>query len=209
MFEIIKEYIKNVLNEATYTMFHGTDRPVKKPRTGIEGARYVLFSEFKTKSSGIFFASTPEEAKQYGNTIYVAKVIMNNPLLDPNRDGKLGVDKLDWEKERVLAYILEPFIKEDKYGDYVDIGVQRHYVDLGDQDNFSWIYNFIDSDGLIWDVMDNPECVRRMKRAGFDGTFVHETDGHYEPVIFIISPKQIIGWEIYKEEENYHNDEYD
>lgn len=167
------------------TFYHGTDEKFdqfkKRP-----GKRYVLFSDFDVESPGHFFAEEEEVAQEYGRNVMKRQLNVEKILLDPRKYKHMSVDDFPPELEEELRYILAPMIEEDEYyGKFMDIGVSRYYI----KDDY-WIYNAIESEGLNWDVLDNPEVVNRMKELGYDATYVGEDEGRRS--IFVLDNKQII-----------------
>lgn len=165
------------------TFYHGTDEKFdqfeKRP-----GMRYVLFSQFPVETQGHYFTDEEEKARLYGRNIMKRQLNVDKLLLDPKKYPHMGVDRFPPELEEELKYILAPMIQESESGRYMEIGV--HAMPVRDDD---WIYNAIDSTGLHWDVLDNPEVVKRMKELGYDGTYVREDEGSS---VFVVDNKQII-----------------
>jgi len=166
------------------TFYHGTDEKFdqfeRRP-----GKRYVLFSDFDVESPGHFFSETMEDAAGYGRNIMRRYLDVNKILLNPDEFPHLGVDRLPPDLEDELRYILEPMIKHDeKLGNWIEVGVHSYPI----QDD-NWIYFVIESRGLHWDALDNPEVVGRMKELGYDATYVNEDEGKS---IFVVDSQQIL-----------------
>ena len=169
-------------------VYHGTNANFDKFETGVEGSRFILFSEFKVKSQGLFFSESIEDAKHYGKKIIECYVSLKNPLVDPRRDKHLAVDRLPPKKEKDLITIFEPLAEDEGGARYIDMMIHRINIKPDDND---WIYELIDSGGVHWDVMDDPGVIQRMKKLGYDGTFVHEPDDKSGRSIFVFSPDQV------------------
>jgi hypothetical protein len=175
-------------------VYHGTNARFQEFKK-MPAKRGVLFTMFDVQAQGFFFSESKEDAKRYGTNIITAYVRLTKPLLDPRRDGRLGIDKLSEEQEVHLAYILRQLIQKDPhYGKYIDQWVSRVYVpgDFAIKGNYEWIYHFIGSGGLIWDVLDEPTVNANMKKFGYDGTFVHEPDDEIGRSIYVMSPDQVL-----------------
>lgn len=167
------------------TFFHGTDQKFdqfeKRP-----GKRYVLFKEFPVETQGHYFSEDEETAREYGRNVMERQLDVNKILLDPRKYPHMAVDDFPPKLEEELRYILTPLIEEDDhYGQFIDVGVSRYYI----KDDY-WIYNVVNPEGLSWDVLDNPEVVKRMKGLGYDATYVQEDEGRRS--IFVLDSKQII-----------------
>lgn len=166
------------------TFYHGTDERFEDFEVR-PGKRYVLFNEFPVETQGHYFSESLEDAAQYGRNVMRRHLNVDKILLDPEEFPHMSVDRLPAYLEEELRYILAPLIEEsEEYGKFIDVGVSRYY--LTDND---WIYNVVHSNGLDWDVLDNPEVVERMKELGYDATYVQEDDGRS---IFVVDSKQII-----------------
>lgn len=165
--------------------YHGTDQKFDQFEHR-PGKRYVLFSEFDVNTPGHFFSETPEDAREYGRNIMQRKLNINNMLLDPKKFPHMGVDRFPDDLERDLRYILKPLIiKGEKGRAWLEVGVRT--TPVRDKD---WIYNLIGRNGLLWDALDNPEVVKRMKEKGYDGTYVEESEGKRS--VFVTDNTQII-----------------
>ena len=118
---------------------------------------------------------------------------LRNPLVDPRRDKHLGIDGFDRQKEMHILKILGPLVERDpKYGPFIDIGVRRVWLHNRNLSfAHAWIYEVIGNNGVDWDILDNPQVVERMKKLGYDGTFVQEPESHLGRSIFVVSPDQI------------------
>jgi len=169
-------------------LYHGTNSKFDQfsPQ---KSHRYVLFSKFEVTTQGFFFTETYDRAKEYGRNVAACYVRMMRPLLDPRTDKHLGVNRLPQNKELDIVKILMPMVEEDKYGQSIDIGVQKYYLNSkNDEFPTHWIYNAIGGNGIAWDVMDNDKSVNVMKSLGYDGTFVDED---YGSSIFVGSSDQV------------------
>lgn len=175
-----------------YLVYHGTKKRPFDKFSIQKSKRYVLFSEFDVETQGFFFFENPHDAVEFGPNVVSCYIDLKKPLLDPRRDKHLGIDQLDLKHEIDLQKILAPIIEKDKYGHFIDLGVQRYYLKGG----MNWIYNAVGGDGLDWDALDKPGVVDRMKKLGYDGTFVSEPDTHIGRSIFVVSPEQVrlVGW---------------
>ncbi len=171
-------------------VYHGTDRGPFDKFTAQKSHRYVLFSSFEVESGGFFFSESPHDASEYGRYVASCYINLKNPLLDPRTDKHLGVDSLPENKEKDLEKILQPMVEKDNYGEFIDIGIGRHYIKGND-----WIYYAVGSGGLAWDVLDNKQSVNIMISLGYDGTFVEEDKG-LRRSIFVPSADQvqIVNW---------------
>lgn len=166
------------------SFYHGTNENFENFEHR-PGKRYVLFSEFDVNTPGHFFAEDPDDAREYGRNVLERNLDVNRLLLDPNVYPHMGVDKFPPELEKDLEYILEPLIIRDpEKGDWLDVGVSSYPAKEG------WIYYVIGTEGLLWDALDNPEVVNRMKELGYDGTYVDENEPGKRS-IFVLDNKQI------------------
>lgn len=174
-------------------VYHGTNaqfNDFQKMKT----QRGVLFSMFDVQAQGFFFSESKKEAAGYGRRVITCYVKLTNPLVDPRRDKKLSIDRLPNQKEIHLAYILRNLIKKDKtYGKYIDLWVSRHYIpdDFARTRTYDWVYEFITTNGIKWDVLDDPLVVNSMKKLGYDGTFTDEPEDHTGRSIFVLDASQI------------------
>lgn len=179
-------------------VYHGTDKPVFNQFQYQKSTRSILFTLFDVESKGFFFSENPHDALIYGKNIASCYINLKNPLVDPRRDKHLGIDGFDRAKEMHILKILGPLVERDpKYGPFIDIGVRRVWLNSNHY-NFAheWIYEVIGNNGVDWDILDNPQVVERMKKLGYDGTFVQESESHLGRSIFVMAPEQIAiaGW---------------
>lgn len=190
--------LSSFLSDSTvkYPVYHGTNNNFNQ-FSYQKSYRTVLFSQFEVEAKGFFFSESPHDALEFGKNIAECYVRLTNPLLDPRRDPHLGIDRLPYKKEMDLMKILAPLIykvKEAPYNGspYIDIGVGRYFIRPGRE----WIYNAVKTQGIEWDVLDNPQVIDRMKKLGYDGTFVAEPSSYLGRSIFVINPDQvrIIKW---------------
>jgi hypothetical protein len=175
-----------------YLVYHGTN---KRPFGKFEyqkSQRHVLFSSFEVEAKGFFFSESPHDALEFGPNVVACYVNLQNPLLDPRRDKHLGIEGLSSQKEIDMMKILAPMIQKDAGGHYIDYMITKNYLQhRRRQTAREWIYDAINTGGLVWDALDNPGVVQRMQKLGYDGTFVHEPDTSLGRSIFILSPNQI------------------
>jgi len=190
-------------NGAPLVLYHGTkNRPFQQFQYR-KSKRFILFSEFEVESKGFFFTENYKDAKGYGPNVVACYVKMVNPFLDPRKFPHMGVDRLPYKKEMELMKILAPLIKWEKFVSnrtgkkerepYIDLGVGRHY--LRDRTNHfahQWIYNAVGHGGLVWDVLDVPGSIQKLKTMGYDGTFVNEPEDQAGRSIFVPDGNQIV-----------------
>jgi len=204
----LQAMVDEAAKKAGYTIkaFHGTDEKFTTFKKGRQSARGILFSSIPVETQGFFFATERGDAEEFGKYIVPSVLRMENPLVDPERDKALAVDKFDSDKEEEIAYILTPMFekKGDDWIAPVDLGIREVYAEEQDlanepdaysQENrgevgysTEWIYEFMSPEGMAWDVLDNPEVVRRMEELGYDGTYVEESFGSS---IFVPDSNQI------------------
>lgn len=188
--------VANWLGASTvqHPVYHGTNANFQQFQK-MKTQRGVLFSMWEVQSQGFFFSESKEDAQGYGKKIITAYIRLMNPLVDPRRNKHLAVDRLPKEKEVHIAYILRNLIKKDPhYGKYIDMIVNRVYVPHDSARRrmpSEWIYRFLSSGGLVWDVLDEPTVVATMKKLGYDGTFVSENEDSSGRSIFVMNPEQI------------------
>lgn len=181
-------------------VYHGT-----KQRFGRfefrKGVVSVLGQEFAADRHAFFFTASKEEAATFGPTVLTAYVDLRNPLVSPDRDP----DAED------LAYILAPLVEVGKDGrawlsmvtGAQVIGWDAAHAEEGEsyaEHPGRWVYLAYTDRGLAWDVLDNAECVKRMKARGYDGSFVDEgrsaTYGEGQSVaVFAPGQVEIVGHE--------------
>lgn len=172
-------------------VYHGTDKKFDE-FSYQKSKRFVLFSEFEVETRGFFFSESPHDALEYGRNIVECYINLQNPLLDPRRDRHLGIDRLPYKREMDLLKILGAAVGRDQHGPYIDLGVQRHWINpKRDEFAHQWIYNAVGTDGLDWDVIDNPNVIQRMRALGYDGTFVQEPESSLGRSIVVFSPDQV------------------
>ena len=154
------------------------------------GKRYILFSEYDVQSPAFFFAPTALEAAEYGCHVTAWKIDVRRPFVNAETEPHLGVGHLDDARFLALAHILEPLIKTDQCGRYIDVGVRRS--DLKDG---NWPYLALGRGGLNWDVTDCVPCIERLVALGYDGTTVHEdSESGYSWAVF--DPAQAVKLDI-------------
>jgi len=182
--------------------YHGTNEQFTVFEKGRKSARGILFSAIPVETQGFFFAETEKDAQEFGSRVIPSRLSLDNPLVDPNRDKALAVDKFPLQKEHEIAYILTPLFEKrgEDYVAPVDLGIREVYAekeDLADTpdaydraESYSvdWIYEFLGNEGIAWDVLDNQEVVSRMQELGYDGTYVEEKFGSS---IFVPNASQI------------------
>lgn len=186
-------------------VYHGTKKKFND-FSYQKSKRFVLFSEFDVEAKGFFFSESPHDALGFGPNVVSCFINLKRPLLDPRKDKHLGIDNLSRDKEIDLQKIIAPAIERDKYGHFVDIGIGRNYLNGGTD----WIYHAVGQGGLSWDVLDKPGVVERMKKLGYDGTFVSEPDSSLGRSIFVVDPSQIkiVGWVRGQQEDWGDKDDY-
>lgn len=169
-------------------VYHGTNAKFSEFEKK-EGIRSILFSQEKVTSNGFFFSPSKETAKNYGENIIEATINLKKPLIKRGE----GVDGIkDKKRAKDLQYILEPMIQSTNYkgdviGENIDIGIQKYPIDRNDPD---W-HMIAVGDGLAWDVLDNPESVKRMVERGYDGTIVEERHDDEGFSYFVVDKSQI------------------
>jgi len=197
--------IKNIV-------YHGTNN---KPFSQFEykkSYRTVLFSQFEVETKGFFFSESPHDALEYGQNVAACYIDLRNPLLDPRRDRHLAIEGLSEKKEIDMMKILSPMIQKDQGGHYIDYMINKSYLQHRNRSTArEWIYDAIDTNGLVWDVLDNPQVIQKMKNLGYDGTFVSETTTSLGRSIFVMSSQQIhvVKWvkgpqEHWKDKDDYY-----
>jgi hypothetical protein len=181
-----------MLNGKPQILFHGTSaRPFNKFEFKT-GKRFVLFSEFDVEAKGFFFTEHPAHAREYGPNVVACYVRLLRPFVDPRTEKALGVDRLTGRKEVQLGKIVAKMIEEDKYGKFIDIGVRRYYLNpQKDEFPLQWAYHGLDREGLNWDILDNPQCVKKLVELGYDGSWVAEPNDPSGRSVFVVSPDQI------------------
>lgn len=173
---------------------HGTDASFNAFEVGRTGYRGMLLSSTETKSNGMFFSQSVDDAGEYGanvrpfhlDTGRVLKSPDEIPLSSRSSAREKATAKKAWDDAEA---ILEPAIYEEGGVRYIDTdnGVSRTIVDAdGD-----WVAKVF-SDGLLdWSLLDNPEVVRRMKERGYDSVKVYEPQDASEMSWFVTRPEQI------------------
>lgn len=188
--EIVAFLGKSVVRRPVY---HGTNADFTEFQK-MKSQRFVLFSAFDVEAQGFFFSESLQDAKGYGRRVITAYVRLLNPLLDPRATPHLGVDRLPLRKEAEIAFILRHMLQKKQDGRFMDLMVQRYYVDddFAKRKDYTWIYNTIGPGGLVWDCLDNPAVAQAMKRLGYDGTFVQENDQEIKDrSVFVMDPEQV------------------
>lgn len=180
-----------------HLVYHGTNKGPFKQFDYQKSQRFVLFASFDVEAKGFFFSESPHDALEFGQNVVACYINLQNPLLDPRRDKHLGVEGLSNQKELDMMKILAPMIQKDTGGHYIDYMITKNYLQhKRRQTAREWLYDAIDKNGLVWDALDHPGVVDRMKKLGYDGTFVHEPDTALGRSIFILSPDQVqmVNW---------------
>jgi hypothetical protein len=155
-------------------VYHGTERPFTRFEFR-KGVVSVLGKAFEAERHAFFFTPSKEEAATFGPTVLTAYVNLRNPVVAPNEEP----DAED------LAYILAPLVEIDRGGrawlapvtGSQVIGWDKAHSEEGESYEDrpeGWVHLAYTDHGIIWDVFDNAECVRRMKERGYDGSFVDE-----------------------------------
>lgn len=174
-------------------LFHGTKaRPFQKFEYR-KGKRYILFSEFEADARGFFFTEHPAHAKSYGPNVVACYVRLARPFVDPRVDKHLGVDRLPYQRELHLGKLVAPMIqRHPQHGHFIDIGVAQYWLNpQRDEFPMQWAYHGLDGNGLVWDVLDCPGSVERLKRLGYDGTWVSEPNDDSGRSVFVPDADQI------------------
>ena len=186
--------------------YHGTNKDFNEfdYRPGV---RRILFNEWETTPMGFFFTEDLDTAKEYGKKVKEAYLDLQKPFIEPNMRFVL-----DDRKINDLKYVLEPMVGEDDNGRFIEIGVQKYYIEnrkLENEDD--WVYYAVGSGGLAWDVLDSPKCAARIKMLGYDGTYVDEPNDQNGISIFVFDRDQIeiIDQNVKDLEEDYEPDNYD
>lgn len=175
-----------------HLVYHGTNKKPFSQFSYQKSKRFVLFAEFDVETHGFFFSESPHDAAQFGNNIIACYINLKNPLLDPRRDKHLGINPLPYDKEIDMMKILAPMIEKDEKGHYIDYMINKRYLQTSRRENTrQWIYDAIDREGIVWDALDNPKVIQKMKQLGYDGTFVAEPDTNLGRSIFIPDPNQV------------------
>lgn len=168
-------------------LYHGSPTRGFKSFEPKESSRSVLFSSYPVKTMGHFFAHSPEQAAEYGRHVAEVEFHPKKTFVDPAVDKHLGIDRLDPTRELHLAKIVAPMIKRDpEFGHYLEKGVRvwpiyAYSHPRNDSTHpFGFAYHGLDRDGLHWEVLDNPESVKRLHKLGYDSTYVQEPDQQHE-----------------------------
>jgi hypothetical protein len=186
-------FSKSVIRQPVY---HGTEKLFKTFEYQ-KSQRFVMFAQFDVEARGFFFSESEEDARSFGNNVAVCFVNMARPLIDPRQRSTISDVGLSDRQEIDMMKILAPLIKRDEKGHYIDYMITRNYLQHERRPTErDWIYDAIDSGGLVWDVLDEPGVVHKMTALGYDGTFVHEPDTSQGRSIFITfsDQVQIIDW---------------
>ena len=176
-----------------YLVYHGTNQSPFKEFKYQSSKRFVLFAEFDVEAKGFFFSESPYDALEFGDNVIACYINLVQPLIDPRRDKHLGIEGFEPRKEIDIMKILAPMIEKDEEGyHYIDYMITRNYLQHRKRATArEWLYDAIDTGGLLWDALDNPGVVQKMTKLSYDGTFVHEPDLQLGRSIFVISPKQV------------------
>jgi len=186
-YQLDKKLIKacrRILAMSNITVYHGSDKKIDRFKTGIKTYRFLLFKRFEQYSQGIFFAFTSKETKEYGTFVY--KITINNPKLFIGiNDKNVGVDRLDSKREKELCAMLLTIAKNTDNGKVINLYKSDIHIPDDFKSNLDWIYEAIGSGGIVWDVLDESNFVKKMKEFGYDGTLVDEPDMDSRKSLFI------------------------
>jgi len=175
-----------------YLVYHGTNKNHFSKFQYQKSQRSVLFASFDVQANGFFFSESPHDALQFGKNVAACYINLKNPLLDPRRDKHLSINELSPKKELDIMKILAPMIEKDQKGHYIDYMIHKRYLQHDRRSSpREWLYDAVDSGGIVWDVLDNPKTIQKMIELGYDGTFVSEPDTYLGRSIFIPSAEQI------------------
>ena len=205
--------LKEVVSSTQLTVYHGSNKKIDKFKSGVETYRRLLFKEFRQISQGIFFSFSAKDARLYGRNLY--KVTLDNPkLFISTKD--ITVDRLDPKREHQLAEMLLSIAKDTRKGKIINLYHSDIYVpedfDPGKQEvsNWDWIY-WVVGNGIVWDVLDEPNFVKKLLAFGYDGTVVDENNPELKDKksIFIARLEKIGDIEQVFDDEDDEDDEDD
>ena len=200
--------------QKTLTVYHGSDKTnIKAFEKGHKSYRYLLFKSFPVDSQGVFFAFDPEIAKGFGDHIYEVEIDRPKLFIDFS-DKHAGVDRLDPKREKELANMLLTVAVKYKGHNVIHLYETDVYIpddfDLSEEqkgpqpeDNWAWVYEAIGA-GVVWDLLDEPKFVKKMKSYGYDGTLAEESTEQGGQSLFISNLDKIKSVTPY-EEEPYEN----
>ena len=175
------------------TVYHGTDQKFDQFEIGRTGVRSVMFDTREVETQGVFFSSSHEDAKTYGDNVMPAYLSAQNPFSDPSQfpastkdpESMKGAKKA-WED---AEYIFEPLVYEKNGSKFVDTNYGISATEI-DEDG-EWVSALFPDGKLDWNVLDEPKVVKRMKERGYDSAFVSEQNDESGASWFITSPNQI------------------
>lgn len=178
-------------------VYHGSKKSVVTAFKHQTGKRAAFFDVKEVMSNGFFFAQNPKDASTFGPYVGAYHIDLRRPLVT----GADGIDGIrDAKREADVRYVLGALMVKQDDGHYVFNGMQNDiwahpdHIDQSpgpDNRDDDWIYHFMGSGGLDWEVLDHPEAVRRMVERGYDGTAVQEPGTQDSRAWFVIRPEQI------------------
>jgi hypothetical protein len=180
---ITEAAIKNVL------AYHGTDEPFDQFEYRQGTRSTTLGTEWHVDANGFFFAETPEDASEFGRNVVEVQLSIKNPLLDGKQHNWRDSELID-----DMAYILEPLLARESDGRYfLELGLKSHPVGrtpMDEPDRWAYLVDEFGYGTLDWNVLDNAESVKRMRKRGYDGTVVADQTSSGRSY-FVVSPRQI------------------
>lgn len=159
-------------------VYHGSKQRGIKDFIKKKGIRAAFFDTHEVMANGFFFALDIQDARSYGPYVSSYRIATRKPLVF----GHDGVDPIyDTTRKNDLRYVLAATLERMPDGDFVYRGLTNDiYVkaeDIANNDlpqDDDWIYSYLGSGGLDWEVLDNFEAVARMRKRGYDSTVVYE-----------------------------------
>ena len=169
-------------------VFHGTSADFTELKTGMKGYRTMLLQSKETISNGLFFTSSKETAKNFGDKVVEAKINLQNPLnsLADTRSG-------DITNPMELSNALDSLVKVNSEGkEYIDLGVDRFSIERFFDGEIVDLERFLTQDeGLDWRLFDESSFVESLAKQGFDGAIVSEGKDNGLSSYFVLSPEQV------------------
>lgn len=169
-------------------VFHGTSADFTELKTGMKGYRTMLLQSEETISNGLFFTSSKETAKNFGDKVVEAKINLQNPLnsLADTRSG-------DITNPMELSNALDSLVKVNSEGkEYIDLGVDRFSIERFFDGEIVDLERFLTQDeGLDWRLFDESSFVESLAKQGFDGAIVSEGKDNGLSSYFVLSPEQV------------------
>lgn len=160
-------------------VYHGSKQRAIKDFIKKKGFRAAWFDTTEVMANGFFFAVTPQDAQEYGPYVSEYRIRATKPLIF----GYDGVDPIkDIKRKADIRYVLSALLKKVNDDPYVvfngmqnDVFVKIEDINNNDlEQDDDWIYQFIGSGGIDWEVLDNPVAVQRMRERGYDSTVAYE-----------------------------------